>query len=221
MGDSWAFSGRLCSRCKSEPARYGMTWGINCDLPEVNLLRKSSGLPPLTREEYEAQFPLEKRPLSPPQSLLCWECKSCGHERWAKNGPGACPGCGKECPTWIGRREGTESSCEPLGLTFADLRAVDVERCNTAFGTTNKLMDWSPTDWATSLAGEVGEACNFIKKMRRGDPVPVEDVAKELADVVIYADLLAARLGIDLGAAVVAKFNGGLGEGGIGDSTAR
>ena len=32
-------------------------------------------------------------------------------------------------------------------------------------------------------------------------------LALELADVVIYADLLAERLGIDLGAAVRTKFN--------------
>lgn len=57
------------------------------------------------------------------------------------------------------------------------------------------------------MAGECGEACNLIKKLRRGEDVPTEDIAFELADLVIYADLLAERLGIDLGAAVRAKFN--------------
>lgn len=70
------------------------------------------------------------------------------------------------------------------------------------------------------MAGECGEACNAVKKLRRLQTAPhwhraedgpaehlVSDVADELADLVIYADLLAERLGIDLGAAVVNKFN--------------
>lgn len=89
-------------------------------------------------------------------------------------------------------------------LDFAHLRAVNVARCEAAF---NRLYDWSPTDWACAVAGEVGEACNLIKKIRRHDSVDPCDVGDELADAVIYIDLLAARLGIDLGAAVRRKFN--------------
>lgn len=96
-------------------------------------------------------------------------------------------------------------------LTFDALREANVRRCNSSvFGGTKDethLQDWTPTDWACAVAGEVGEACNLIKKLRRGDNIPIEEVAKELADVTCYLDLLAARLGIDLGAAVVAKFN--------------
>lgn len=66
---------------------------------------------------------------------------------------------------------------------------------------------WSPTDWGCALAGEVGEACNLIKKLHRGDHVDRGAIAHELADVAIYLDILAGRLGIDLGAAVVEKFN--------------
>jgi len=72
------------------------------------------------------------------------------------------------------------------------------------------------------MAGEVGEACNLVKKLRRltgptmesgGANTPdstvdiVDQIGKELADTIIYADLLAARLGIDLGQAVRDKFN--------------
>lgn len=90
------------------------------------------------------------------------------------------------------------------GLTFEQLRDANVRRCEQAFHPVN---DWSLTDWATALAGEVGEACNLIKKRRRGEEIPTEAIAEELADVVMYLDLLAARLGIDLEAAVRAKFN--------------
>ena len=89
-------------------------------------------------------------------------------------------------------------------LSFKNLRETNVRRCNDAF---RPLEDWSPTDWGCAMAGEAGEACNLLKKMLRGEDVPLEHVAEELADVVTYVDLLAARLGIDLGAAVVRKFN--------------
>jgi len=120
---------------------------------------------------------------------------------------------------------GWEAAELELGLGFNQLRKADVERCNTAFGTEGELLAWTPTDWGNALAGEVGEACNVLKKMLRIYRTP-EDVtegrwtekdyeysalksqlADEIADAVIYADLLAARLGINLGEAIAAKFN--------------
>ena len=101
-------------------------------------------------------------------------------------------------------------------LTFERLRNVNVERCQEAF---HPLVAWSLSDWACAMAGEAGEACNVVKKYRRyqdgtntaKDPQTVDEIrdalAAELADTIIYADLLAARAGIDLGEAVRAKFN--------------
>jgi NTP pyrophosphatase (non-canonical NTP hydrolase) len=63
------------------------------------------------------------------------------------------------------------------------------------------------------LAGEVGEACNVIKKLERerlgiaGSRDSTAHLAEELADVIICTDLIAMQAGIDLDAAVVAKFN--------------
>lgn len=63
------------------------------------------------------------------------------------------------------------------------------------------------------LAGEVGEACNVIKKIEReahgmpGSRATYADLADELADVLICADLIALAAGIDLDAAVRRKFN--------------
>lgn len=117
------------------------------------------------------------------------------------------------------REETLELLGEPaagMPLSFDRLRAANVKRCEEVF---HPVKAWSPTDWATALAGEVGEACNEIKKLRRLDGADaVLDtlqereairvrVGRELADVIAYADLLAARMGIDLGAAVIAKFN--------------
>lgn len=63
------------------------------------------------------------------------------------------------------------------------------------------------------MAGEMGEACNVIKKMERqryglpGSRATVAQLAEELADIVICVDLVALDAGIDLVSAVRAKFN--------------
>lgn len=88
-------------------------------------------------------------------------------------------------------------------LKFNELREVNLSRCEAAF---HPLDAWSYQDWVLAMIGEAGEACNAVKKIKRGDGTEAE-LAKELADVVIYADLLAARAGIDLGKAVREKFN--------------
>jgi len=101
-------------------------------------------------------------------------------------------------------------------LSFDELRLANVGRCEEVF---HPLHDWSPTDWACAMAGECGETCNEVKKLRRLDGADHDldsadaraalhgNIANELADLVIYADLLAARLRIDLGQAVASKFN--------------
>lgn len=89
-------------------------------------------------------------------------------------------------------------------LDFDALRAANVKRCEDVF---HPLDSWSPQDWACAMAGETGEACNLIKKLRRNEAIDHGDIGRELADIVIYADLLAARLRLDLGDAVRAKFN--------------
>ena len=101
-------------------------------------------------------------------------------------------------------------------LTFDQLRAVNVPRCEKWHPPGS--LPWSLADWSNALCGEAGELANVIKKIRRqetgarnqGDPTMEELKAmamNELADVVIYADLLADQLGGDLGQAIKAKFN--------------
>lgn len=83
---------------------------------------------------------------------------------------------------------------------------------------TARAKEWSPGETNLSfkgveLAGEVGEACNIIKKMERerlgmrGGSVDLEGLTEELADVIICVDLIAMPLGIDLAAAIEAKFD--------------
>ncbi|MCS0501563.1 MazG-like family protein [Ancylobacter mangrovi] len=94
-------------------------------------------------------------------------------------------------------------------LTFAELQAANLAR----------QAEWCPDDLpdlsfrGNELAGEVGEACNVIKKLERarhgwrGSRASLDQLAEELADVVICANLVAITAGIDLGAAVIRKFN--------------
>ena len=95
-------------------------------------------------------------------------------------------------------------SASVSSLSFAQFREANIARCEDAF---HPISEWSATDWATAVAGEVGEMCNLIKKIRRGDPVPIDDVAREMGDIVAYLDLLAVRMGIDLGWWTALKFN--------------
>lgn len=63
------------------------------------------------------------------------------------------------------------------------------------------------------LAGEVGEACNVIKKLEReslgiaGSRDTIEHLAEELADILICVDLIAMHYEIDMATALKAKFN--------------
>lgn len=94
-------------------------------------------------------------------------------------------------------------------LVYASLREANVAR----------QAEWCPEQVpdlsfrGNELAGETGEVCNVIKKLERerlgwrGSRDTVEHLSEELADVVICADLVAISAGIDLNAAVAAKFN--------------
>lgn len=96
-----------------------------------------------------------------------------------------------------------------MGLNFDALRTANAAR----------QAEWDKDSKITlsyrgnELAGEVGEACNIVKKLEReqlgivGSRATVPELADELADVIICVDLIAMSVGIDLGAAVARKFN--------------
>lgn len=79
-------------------------------------------------------------------------------------------------------------------------------------------VPWTGADWSNALAGEVGEAANVVKKLRRHDTGTagardgsrdelVHALALELADVAAYLVLVADHYAIDLPDAVAEKFN--------------
>lgn len=89
-------------------------------------------------------------------------------------------------------------------MNFERLRVANKKRCEETF---HLLNVWSKRDWALAVAGETGEMCNLVKKQRRGDKITNEEIAEEVADIVIYCDLLCTRLGFALEEAVKFKFN--------------
>jgi NTP pyrophosphatase (non-canonical NTP hydrolase) len=106
-----------------------------------------------------------------------------------------------------------------MTLTFEHLTHVSTQRTNRWHrGFPNGTSDWNGGDWGNALAGETGEACNVIKKIRRleegfaredsrGRDELLAALARELADVVIYADLTCTYHGFPLGPWVAKKFN--------------
>jgi NTP pyrophosphatase (non-canonical NTP hydrolase) len=99
-----------------------------------------------------------------------------------------------------------------MTLKFDELRTVNADRVSF-FGHGRIEDGWNEAEWGCAIAGEVGELCNILKKYIRQTPLDPSKAqltamaAEELADVVIYADLIALRLGVDLGEAVRDKFN--------------
>jgi NTP pyrophosphatase (non-canonical NTP hydrolase) len=81
--------------------------------------------------------------------------------------------------------------------------------------------NWDTADWFTAIMGELGEAANFAKKMRRltDEDGFVErenyveydklkgELENELADTFCYIDLLATHLDINLEKSVINKWN--------------
>lgn len=100
-------------------------------------------------------------------------------------------------------------------LTFRALREGNIDRREVVLRERmpnfNPETDtWTLNDWMTALVGEVGEAANILKKVKRGDftlDFIREDLAEELADAQSYLDLLSTAAGISLEAATRNKWN--------------
>ena len=91
------------------------------------------------------------------------------------------------------------------------LREMNTSRCNRWHP--EGINSWSVMQWACATVGEAGEVCNKAKKIQRerdgltGSRATIEDLGEEIADTIIYLDLLAASEGIDIYDAIKRKFN--------------
>lgn len=93
-------------------------------------------------------------------------------------------------------------------MTFAQFSGINRRRCERYFG--RAVDETAVTAMAMGLAEEAGEVVGAVRSflgISRGKTLGREEIGKELADVVAYADLLASSLGLDLGELVRAKFN--------------
>ena len=103
------------------------------------------------------------------------------------------------------------------GLTLREFHDANIQRLAIFKNKNGHLAhekadgsDWKLSAWSNATLGELGEAANVIKKIERGDMTLDEaraQLAEELADVFTYLDILAFRAGVDLEAAIVAKWN--------------
>jgi len=93
----------------------------------------------------------------------------------------------------------------PVGLSFGDLRVANLARRGAWGGAV-----WGLPQWGNALAGEVGELCNVIKKIDRGDFTLASargDLGREAADILTYLDLLTFYADVSLEDALVEKWN--------------
>lgn len=102
-------------------------------------------------------------------------------------------------------------------LTFDQVSKTNRARCQR-WHPGFPADSWTGADWSNAMQGEAGEAGNVVKKLRRAelntrgalDPSVEtlrQQLGDELADTVIYADLLAQFYGLDLASCVARKFN--------------
>jgi NTP pyrophosphatase (non-canonical NTP hydrolase) len=106
-------------------------------------------------------------------------------------------------PCWI-RNCNDSMAKNKTPLTFARFQETNVSRSKSDI---KHSYQWSSMEWGCALAGEVGELCNFLKKISRGDKIPKKHLAHEISDIMTYLGLLANNLDIDLENAIIEKFN--------------
>lgn len=97
---------------------------------------------------------------------------------------------------------------------LTSLREKNMERVE-CFGHGGLFDDdgWNIAEWGCALGGEAGELLNVLKKLNRQAPFDPSSqdltalAADEIGDVLIYLDLIAAKLGLDLAGCARDKFN--------------
>lgn len=100
-------------------------------------------------------------------------------------------------------------------LTIRELQEINAHRKEEWH---KNMLPWTLGDWGNAMAGECGEACNVIKKIRRQqcgqkgtlDPDITTlrfDLGEELADTMLYLLLVAQEAGLDMEEEIRGKFN--------------
>lgn len=112
-------------------------------------------------------------------------------------------------------------------MILSELQTINVARANRWHP--QGVMEWSALEWAGAMAGEVGEAANFAKKLKRlesklknidkrlvsktsVDLMTQKEIyrigiADEVADTIIYGILLVEHVGLNIEDSVRKVFN--------------
>jgi NTP pyrophosphatase (non-canonical NTP hydrolase) len=102
-------------------------------------------------------------------------------------------------------------------ISFRHFSRANRERCEATTGFNHPVEGWSEAEWLAAATGELGEVAHVVKKMLRerdnltSGTTPQTELAyklgEEIADTIIYLDLLAQRSGVYIGDAIARKFN--------------
>ncbi len=104
-----------------------------------------------------------------------------------------------------------------MSLTFEKFSTANKERCEAPTGFNHKVDGWSEAEWLAAATGELGEVAHAVKAILRQRDGLTNDtrsadelrqkMCEEIADTIIYLDLLAQRSGILIEDAIREKFN--------------
>lgn len=103
-------------------------------------------------------------------------------------------------------------------MQISDFQSFSSRRSRDPMGFNSSISEDNLNFLGVALAGEVGEACNFIKKLHRAKtdikgntPDQIEELhaglAKELGDILGYLALVAEAADVNLELAAIDKFN--------------
>ncbi|MDE2096299.1 MAG: hypothetical protein KGL39_03570 [Patescibacteria group bacterium] len=106
-----------------------------------------------------------------------------------------------------------------MSLTFKEFQRVSQQR-NGAWHN-DGVRPWVLPDYGNAAAGEMGELCNYIKKLQRvrdglrnvsdntinDETVLKTMVGREIADVLSYLVLVCIQEGLDMESVLIDKFN--------------
>jgi hypothetical protein len=104
-----------------------------------------------------------------------------------------------------------------MKMDITEFQNKNEERCVTGFD--HKLSDWSFMEWGAATSGEIGEACNKAKKLKRieqsikGNKAGEtkfnlkDDMAKEIVDGIIYSFLWLSAAGYNAEDVIREVFN--------------
>ena len=105
---------------------------------------------------------------------------------------------------------------------FRTISAANLARCTSSDGFGHPLYSWSQSDWFVAAIGELGEACNVVKKLNRhrdgivrsfkfksmaSERELLDKLRQEVGDTVLYLDLIGHYNGFTLEEAAVEVFN--------------